>query len=73
MMRNTITVVSLLALAAGVVGCHARSPEDYAKVTQQLLETKGPEIKACYDGILKTDATAQGTVASSSTWSMTRV
>lgn len=39
-----------------------RSPEEYRDATKQLLESKNAEIKACYDDLLKTNATVGGKV-----------
>ncbi len=53
-----------IALVAVTSACsfHARGPDQYRDDTQALLESKTPEIKACYDGILKTNTAAGGTV-----------
>lgn len=63
-MKKTSTAFALVALAALVAGCsfHARGPEDYAKETQSVLESKSGDIKACYDAALKTDKSLTGTV-----------
>jgi hypothetical protein len=63
-MRSTIIGFSAIALAM-VAGCSfaARSPEMYRDDTQKVLDTRAAEIKACYDGILKADAKAEGTVS----------
>ena len=63
-MRTIFSKLSLLALAAVATACefHARSPEDYRDVTQALLDTKAPDIKACYDGALKGQKDLQGRV-----------
>jgi hypothetical protein len=56
------------AIAAGSVaslaGCSvaARSPEMYRDDTKAVLETKNNDIRACYDGVLKTSPGAQGRV-----------
>jgi len=57
------SVVALFGLAT--VGCsfHARSPEDYADVTQKVLATKNAEIQSCYETVLKQDQKAGGVVA----------
>jgi len=57
----SLALVSLAALSAGC-SYYARGPEDYAKDTQQVLETRAADIKNCYDGLLKTDATTAGQV-----------
>jgi hypothetical protein len=57
-----ILVTSLLA--AGLCACSfaARSPEMYRDDTQKVLAERSSDIKSCYDGILKSDKTAAGTV-----------
>ena len=49
---------------AGVAGCsfHARSPEDYRDATAALLETKAADVKACYDGALKSNKELAGAI-----------
>ncbi len=67
-MNRRITTLTALCLTMGVslstVACqfHARSPEDYRNVTQELLQTKQSEIKSCYDDLLKKDRKAGGMV-----------
>lgn len=64
MKKVQLYVVALLA-ASTTLACqfHARSAEDYANETKQLLETKQGEIKSCYDEVLKSDAKAKGIVS----------
>jgi hypothetical protein len=62
-MRKTIVGMTLLALAVCAVGCgFKRTPEMYRDDTEKVLATRNTEIKACYDGILKGDQKAAGTV-----------
>ena len=67
-MMNTINKLLSLsvvaACAAGAMGCSfaKRSPEMYREDTRALLETKGGELKACYDSYLKSDKAAAGSV-----------
>jgi hypothetical protein len=63
-MRSAILVTSLLTLSAGLMACGfaVRSPDMFRDDTQKVLETRSPEMKACYDGILKGDKTAAGNV-----------
>jgi hypothetical protein len=65
-MENTMRIVrlSLLAVVTGLAGCSfaARSPEMYRDDTAALLETRSPQVKSCYDEVLKTDKTLQGRV-----------
>ena len=56
-----------LLVAASVVavsGCsyNARSPEVYRDDTKALLATKNAEIRACYNGVLKSTPDAAGRV-----------
>lgn len=60
-MNKSFALLSLAALAAGC-SYHARGPEDYAKVTQEVLETRAESIKACYDEALKSSPTIAGRV-----------
>ena len=56
---------SLILLASSVAaGCsfHARDADSYRKATRELLETKNPDIRTCYDAELKKDPTAYGVV-----------
>jgi hypothetical protein len=63
-MKKTSISFALVAAAALAAGCsfHARSPEDYAKDTQKILETKSSDIKKCYDDALKTNTKLTGKV-----------
>ncbi len=64
MKQIQLFVVALLA-ASTTLGCqfHARSAEDYAQETKQLLKTKKGELKSCYDEVLKENPDAAGVVA----------
>lgn len=63
-MATTGLKFGLVALLASATGCqfYARSPEDYRDATQALLDTKAPEVKACYDTALKGQSELQGRV-----------
>lgn len=52
------------AMAMGSVGCslEARTPDMYRKATRDVLETRTSDIKACYDGLLKSDKNTSGSV-----------
>ena len=65
-MRKATLIIAVTTL---VCGCQfsARSPEDYAKDTQTLLESRGAQLKTCYDTVLKTDEAAAGSVVVSFT------
>jgi hypothetical protein len=56
--------VALLAACFGAVGCsfHARDADAYRKATRELLETRNPDIKSCYDAELKKDEKVSGVV-----------
>lgn len=61
-----IQLFAVAALAASTsLACqfHARSAEDYAQETKDLLKTKKGEMKTCYDEVLKADKEAAGVVA----------
>lgn len=57
------TLVISLSLAA-LAGCSvaARSPEMYRDETNKVLAAKNEEIRACYDGVLKSTPGASGRV-----------
>ena len=54
-------IVIAIAMIAGCSGT-ARGLEAYRTDTQHLLETRNAQIQSCYDGVVKTDAKAAGTV-----------
>jgi hypothetical protein len=58
-------------LAAGT-GCNGgfslRSPDQYGKDSQALIDGKKAEMQACYDGVLKTTPGAAGKVTVKFTW-----
>jgi len=62
-MKTLSILVASLSLAA-VAGCSfaARSPETYRDDTKAVLETKNNDIRACYDGVLKSTPGAGGKV-----------
>jgi hypothetical protein len=63
-MKKISTSLALVALAVLAAGCSyiARSPEDYSKETQKVLESKSADIKKCYDEALKTNQKLVGKV-----------
>lgn len=63
-MRSIILSTTLLALAAGTIGCSfaARSPDMYRDDVRALLDTKSGDIKACYDVLIRGDQNAVGNV-----------
>ncbi|MEN9581016.1 MAG: hypothetical protein RJA70_4025, partial [Pseudomonadota bacterium] len=60
-MKNLLTLTAVL-IASSACSFHARSPEDYSSVTRGLLETRSSQIQSCYDGVLKSNKNAAGTV-----------
>ena len=54
-----------LALLVPLCACqfHARSPEHYREDTRKVLETRTPEIQACYAEALDVNPLAAGRVA----------
>lgn len=64
-MTKSLTKLGLVALVLGAVGCsyYARSPEDYRKVTRELIEGNRPAIESCYTEALKAQKDLTGRVA----------
>ena len=60
MMKTIVTAVLGAALLAGCGS--ARTPEAYRDDTGSVLAAKNDGIKACYDGVIKTNPTAGGKV-----------
>ena len=62
--RNKMILVSaVLGLSSVVAGCAYRSPEMWRDDVSKVLATKQADMKACYDGVLKSSPTAGGKVA----------
>jgi hypothetical protein len=63
-MKSVLLIVGVSAAVASLSGCGfaARSPEMYRDDTKAVLETKNNDIRACYDGVLKTAPGAAGKV-----------
>ena len=63
-MNKLVTTALFAVLGAGSVGCSfaARSPDMYRDDTAKLLAEKNGDIKSCYDGVIKGDKGATGTV-----------
>jgi hypothetical protein len=59
-MKSTLLLVASLTL--GACSFAARSPEMYRDDTGKALATKQEEIRSCYDGVLKSNPSAAGTV-----------
>ncbi len=50
-------------IAVALAGCaHARTADEYRADTDKVLATKNDDLKACYDKVLATTPTAQGSV-----------
>lgn len=62
MNKPILLTASVLALCSAACSFHARGPDQYRDDTRALLESKTPEIKACYDGMLQTQQSVAGTV-----------
>lgn len=61
-MKMTMTFAALALLGTFAVGCAYRSAEMWRDDTNKVLEPKNNDIRACYDGVLKTTPTAAGKV-----------
>lgn len=63
-MKTILLIASAAVVAAIASGCglSARSPEMYRDDTKAVLETKNNDIRACYDGVLKTTPGAAGKI-----------
>ena len=62
MNKPILLTVSALALCSVACSFAARGPDQYRDDTLALLESKTPEIKACYDGMLQSQTGLGGTV-----------
>jgi hypothetical protein len=65
-MKTTLFIsTGLITVSALLAGCSfaARSPDMYRDDTAAAIAKKNDEIKACYDGVLKTTPGASGKVA----------
>ncbi len=63
-MRKLIAAGIVLGLASGALGCQfiKRDAKRYRDDTAALLEQNSATLKACYDDVLRSDASAAGTV-----------
>ena len=63
-MKNLLIASFALVSVSSILGCSfaARSPEMYRDDTKAVLDTKSNDIRACYDGVLKTTPGAAGRV-----------
>lgn len=63
-MSNMLKLATTATLLAIIPACSfiARDAEDYRKVTRELVETRGGDIKECYDVLLATNESVTGKV-----------
>lgn len=63
-MMHFQTLVLMVTLAATASACQfiARSPKQYAEDAGTLIAKSNAKVKDCYDGVLKGDKSAKGTV-----------
>ena len=63
-MKTTLLIAGTAVVVASVSGCGfaVRSPEMFRDDTKAVLETKNNDIRACYDGVLKSTPGAAGKV-----------
>lgn len=62
-MKTTILMSgAVLAVSFAAAGCAYRSPEMYRDDTKKVLDGKANDIKACYDGVVRTTPGAAGKV-----------
>jgi hypothetical protein len=62
------TLATTLITASSLSGCAARGSQMYHDDTSKMFDLKKTDMKTCYDGVLKTDAAAQGNVAIKFSW-----
>jgi hypothetical protein len=62
-MKTTLLVSASFAALSVLAGCgFTRTPEAYRDDTRAVLEKKNDDIRACYDGVLKTSPGLSGNV-----------
>jgi hypothetical protein len=63
-MKNVQATLTVVLCLSSTVGCsfYARGPDDYRKVTRELLETKNENIVDCYKSELTANKSAKGKV-----------
>jgi hypothetical protein len=61
-MKTSMLLVSTSLVALTGCSVAARSPQMYADDTKAVLEKKNDDIRACYDGVLKSSPGAAGKV-----------
>lgn len=60
---KTLLIVTAAVGFCSLAGCAYRDENMWRNDVSKVLATKQPDMKACYDGILKTTPTAGGKVA----------
>ena len=62
-MKKTLSILGLTALVlSSTVACAVRDAQMFSDDTTAVMVTRNPQIKTCYDDVLKTDAAAAGNV-----------
>lgn len=63
-MKTAYVLVGASLLVSSMSACsfHARGPDEYKRVTRELVDTRGSAIKSCYDVELASNPAAGGTV-----------
>ena len=56
-----LAIVAPMLLSAGC-SFYARDADTYRQVTRELVDTRSPDVKDCYDVALQTNETVSGTV-----------
>ncbi|MFV8756758.1 AgmX/PglI C-terminal domain-containing protein [Nannocystaceae bacterium ST9] len=62
MSKLYLSLLSVALLCTSACSFIARDAEDYRKVTRELVESRGGDIKSCYDRALETNESVSGTV-----------
>lgn len=57
----SLAIIAPLLLSAGC-SFHARDADTYRQVTRELVDTRSPDMKDCYDVALQTNETVSGTI-----------
>jgi hypothetical protein len=61
-MKTALLIVASLSVSLTACSFAARSPEMYRDDVRAALETKSADVRACYDGVLKSSPGAGGKV-----------
>ncbi len=60
-MKKFLPLIVLLSLSSAC-SFYARGPDEYREATREMLTQRNDQIKSCYDGVLKGNKSAAGTV-----------